>query len=74
LITTIKDINKELDDISFAVEKVHTRFSPLKRKLTASFNRSGPRNYHPPLNEEERRRSFSPRKQGYAPDEDQGYD
>ncbi len=28
LVTTLKDINKELDDLTFDVEKVHTKFSP----------------------------------------------
>ena len=66
--STLKDINKDLDEITINVEKVHTKFSPMKSKYTFKEREykppapSYPRNYHPPLHEEERRRSYSPKK------------
>ena len=72
IMNTLRDVNKDLDSIGFDVEKVHTKFSPSRSRLNISFKQdqgsntkiTGPaRNYHPPTHEEERRRSFSPRKQ-----------
>jgi hypothetical protein len=82
--STLKDINKDLDEITINVEKVHTKFSPLKTKYTSTFNNerdtrppfpSYPRNYHPPLHEEERRRSYSPKKyNNYSGEDDYDQD
>ena len=72
IMNTLRDVNKDLDSVGFDVEKVHTKFSPSRSRLSISFKQdqgintkiTGPaRNYHPPTHEEERRRSFSPRKQ-----------
>ena len=50
--TTLRDINRDLDDLSFSVENVHTKFSPYKSKFAGSFGKRDhdvPRNYHPPM-------------------------
>ncbi|CDW71177.1 UNKNOWN [Stylonychia lemnae] len=80
IMSTLKDINKDLDEITINVEKVHNKFSPLKPKYTSTFTKERenkpppptyPRNYHPPLHEQERRRSYSPKKyDNYQGDDD----
>jgi peptidoglycan hydrolase CwlO-like protein len=48
---SLKDINKDLDDITDKVEKVYNKFTPYKKKTESIVpqKRSDSRNYHPPL-------------------------
>lgn len=57
---SLKDINSELDDLSFSVEKIHTKYSPIKPRETAAksnYQNNVNRNYHGPVTKEQK--SFS---------------